>query len=282
VVAIPLVLLGLVAAHIMALHEVARTIPTASRSRRTSIRSGHPRDGIPFHPYYTVKDTFGVAVFLLVFSVIVFFIAGDGRLLPRVQQLHPADPLKTPEHIAPGVVLHAVLRDAAGRAAGLRLAVPGVAVMGAATLILFLLPWLDRGKVKSIRYRGPKYKRVVRALHRLVPHPGLPRRRADHGVGRVPKGLPIIGGDYIALWVRARAHGRLLPLLPAHAVVHGRRPREARAATGDLVMKKISRHSSLPRLLAWASASGGKAPPRARALSTCTTRHRCSAARRSS
>ena len=158
-IALPLVLLGLVAAHLMALHEVGSNNPDGVEiNKDIDPKSGHPLDGIPFHPYYTVKDIVGVAVFLIVFSAIVFFSPEMGGYFLEYNNFIPADPLKTPEHIAPVwyfTPFYAMLR-AVPPMFGSQF--PGVAVMGAATLILFLLPWLDRGKVKSIRYRGPKYK----------------------------------------------------------------------------------------------------------------------------
>jgi ubiquinol-cytochrome c reductase cytochrome b subunit len=102
VIAIPLVLLGLVAAHIMALHEVGSNNPDGVEIKeRKDPRTGHPLDGIPFHPYYSVKDTLGVAVFLIVFSVILFFMPEFGGYFLEYNNFNPADPLKTPPHIAP-------------------------------------------------------------------------------------------------------------------------------------------------------------------------------------
>jgi len=160
--------------------------------------SGHPRDGIPFHPYYTVKDTVGAAVFLIVFAAIVFFTPEMGGYFLEANNFIPADPLKTPPHIAPvwyftpfysilrattdefvqwvlmpGVVAfalfigwqlkNAVVRAAIGAIAVILLVglyfldakVWGVVLMGVSVMIFFLLPWLDRSPVKSIRYKGP-------------------------------------------------------------------------------------------------------------------------------
>jgi ubiquinol-cytochrome c reductase cytochrome b subunit len=102
VIAIPLVLLGLVAAHIMALHEVGSNNPDGVEIKdRKDPGTGRPLDGIPFHPYYTVKDTLGVAVFLIVFSVILFFMPEFGGYFLEYNNFIPADSLKTPQHIAP-------------------------------------------------------------------------------------------------------------------------------------------------------------------------------------
>jgi len=102
VIAIPLVLLGLVAAHIMALHEVGSNNPDGIEIKANkNPQTGHPVDGIPFHPYYTVKDTLGVVVFAIVFSTILFFMPEFGGYFLEYNNFIPADPLKTPSHIAP-------------------------------------------------------------------------------------------------------------------------------------------------------------------------------------
>jgi len=102
VIAVPLVLLGLVAAHLMALHETGSNNPDGVEIKKhLDPKTGHPLDGIPFHPYYTVKDLFGVMVFLLVFSVIAFFAPEFGGYFLEYNNFIPADPLKTPPHIAP-------------------------------------------------------------------------------------------------------------------------------------------------------------------------------------
>ena len=159
VIALPLVLLGLVAAHLVALHEVGSNNPDGIEiNKDIDPQTGTPKDGIPFHPYYTLKDVVGVVVFLGVFSAIVFFAPEMGGYFLEAPNFIQADPLKTPEHIAPVwyfTPFYAMLRAVPSMFGS---QFPGVAVMGAATLILFLLPWLDRGKVRSVRYRGPIYK----------------------------------------------------------------------------------------------------------------------------
>jgi ubiquinol-cytochrome c reductase cytochrome b subunit len=101
VIAIPLVLLGLVAAHIMALHEVGSNNPDGVEISDKKDAAGKPLDGIPFHPYYTVHDIMGVGVFLLIFSAVVFFAPEMGGYFLEYNNFIPADPLKTPSHIAP-------------------------------------------------------------------------------------------------------------------------------------------------------------------------------------
>jgi len=159
VIALPLVLLGLVAAHLLALHEVGSSNPDGIEIKsKKDPKTGLPLDGIPSHPYYTIKDLLGVSVFLIVFSAIIFFAPEMGGYFLEDNNFIPADPLKTPPHIAPVwyfTPYYAMLR-AVPPLFGSQF--PGVMVMGIAVLIFFLLPWLDRGKVKSIRYRGGVYK----------------------------------------------------------------------------------------------------------------------------
>ena len=164
VIALPLVLLGLVAAHILALHEVGSNNPDGIEIKNNLDAKGKPVDGIPFHPYYTVKDAFGAAVFLFVFAIIVFFAPEVGGYFLEANNFIPADPLKTPLHIAPVwyfTPYYSILRAIPPL---FNSQFPGVAAMGAATMILFVLPWLDRSPVKSIRYRGPIFKRWVAAF----------------------------------------------------------------------------------------------------------------------
>ena len=207
VIALPLVLLGLVAAHIMALHEVGSNNPDGVDIKAQKDAQGRPLDGIPFHPYYTVKDIAGAVVFLFLFFTVVFFAPEMGGYFLEYNNFIPADPLKTPAHIAPvwyftpyysilraitedfmlvlaiGVAAYVVLIlltvrstrvKAAAAVIGLAVIVLmkggplaieakvwGVAMMGAATLIFFLLPWLDRSPVRSIRYKGPLFRAAL-------------------------------------------------------------------------------------------------------------------------
>src|SRR5438445_369076 len=102
VIAVPLALLALVVAHLLALHEVGSSNPDGVEIKNVKDpKTGKPLDGIPFHPYYTVKDTFGVVVLLIVFSIVVFFAPEAGGYFLEHNNFIPADPLKTPAHIAP-------------------------------------------------------------------------------------------------------------------------------------------------------------------------------------
>ncbi|WP_261844204.1 cytochrome b [Aliamphritea ceti] len=154
VVALPIVLLGLVVMHIIALHEVGSNNPDGIEINEKKDENGIPLDGIPFHPYYSVKDIVGVVVFLFVFCMIIFFFPEMGGYFIEKPNFEPANPLKTPEHIAPVwyfTPFYAMLR-AIPPILGSQF--PGVVVMGGAIAILFVLPWLDRSPVKSMRYKG--------------------------------------------------------------------------------------------------------------------------------
>jgi ubiquinol-cytochrome c reductase cytochrome b subunit len=154
VIALPIVLLGLVVAHIIALHEVGSNNPDGVEIKKNKDANGKPVDGIPFHPYYTVKDIVGVVVFLFIFALVLFYAPEGGGWFLEKDNFVPADPLKTPEHIVPlwyFTPFYAILRAVPDK-------LMGVMAMGGAIVFLFLLPWLDRSPVKSIRYRGPLFK----------------------------------------------------------------------------------------------------------------------------
>ena len=158
VIAIPLILVILVFLHIVALHAVGSNNPDGVEIKQNKDENGIPKDGIPFHPYYSVKDIMGVVVFLMIFSSIVFFAPALNGYFLEAPNYIEANPLKTPDHIAPLWYLtpfYSVLR-AIPPMFGSQL--PGVLAMFAALLILIALPWLDRSKVKSIRYRSWPYK----------------------------------------------------------------------------------------------------------------------------
>jgi ubiquinol-cytochrome c reductase cytochrome b subunit len=197
VIAIPLVLIGLVAAHLLSLHDVGSNNPDGIEIKaKKDPKTGIPLDGLPFHPYFTVHDILGVSFFLMAFTAIVFFAPEFGGFFLEYNNFIPADPLKTPAHIAPvwyftpyysmlrattdpmvnvlvalallGGALTLLFGGLSGKgkvvvgAAAIVFAVLlktfdakfwGVVVMGAAVIILFALPWLDRSPVKSIRYK---------------------------------------------------------------------------------------------------------------------------------
>ncbi|MEL7536002.1 MAG: cytochrome bc complex cytochrome b subunit [Pseudomonadota bacterium] len=157
VIALPLALVMLVVVHILALHEVGSNNPDGIEIKEHKDENGIPLDGVAFWPYHTSKDLVAIIVFLALFSAVVFFAPEMGGYFLEHANFDPADPLVTPDHIAPVwyfTPFYAILR-----------AVPdkllGVILMGAAVLLPLFLPWLDRARVKSIRYRGWIYKAAL-------------------------------------------------------------------------------------------------------------------------
>jgi len=159
VVALPFVLVGLVIAHLIALHEVGSNNPDGvDIKKHKDPKTGIPLDGVAFHPYYTVKDMVGVCAFLLVFFAVVFFLPDGGGYFLEKPNFTPANPLSTPEHITPAWYFGAFYAMLRAVPSFFNTQIWGVIVMFGAVLLLFLVPWLDRSPVKSIRYKGPIYK----------------------------------------------------------------------------------------------------------------------------
>lgn len=165
VIALPLVLLGLVVVHLIALHEVGSNNPDGVEIKeKKDKKTGIPLDGIPFHPYYTVKDLVGVAVFLIVFVAIICFAPEMGGYFLEANNFVPANSLVTPVHIAPVwyfTPYYSILRAVPPI---MNSQFPGVAAMGLSVLAFAFLPWLDKSPVKSIRYRGSLYKNWLAAF----------------------------------------------------------------------------------------------------------------------
>ena len=154
VIALPLLLFALIYLHLAALHTVGSNNPDGIEIKNNKDSDGIPKDGIPFHPYYTVKDTFGLSVFLVIFTFVVFFIPEFGGFFLEKDNFVPANPLQTPEHIMPVwyfTPFYAILRAIPDK-------LGGVSVMGLSIFILFIMPWIDRCPVKSFRYRSNTYK----------------------------------------------------------------------------------------------------------------------------
>jgi ubiquinol-cytochrome c reductase cytochrome b subunit len=154
---VPLLIVGLVFMHILALHNVGSNNPDGVDIKRHKDANGHPLDGVPFHPYYTVKDTFGLGILLIFFAAIIFFVPGFFGFFLEPDNFTPANALQTPAHIAPVWYMtpyYAILR-----------AIPdkfwGVVAMGMSIFILLFLPWLDRSQVRSIRYKGWMSKTAI-------------------------------------------------------------------------------------------------------------------------
>ncbi|MCP5417367.1 MAG: cytochrome b N-terminal domain-containing protein [Chromatiaceae bacterium] len=159
---LPFLLAGIVFVHIVALHKVGSNNPDGVEIKKgpkgNRWSETAPADGIPFHPYYSVKDIAGIAGFLFLFAAAVFFAPEMGGYFLEHPNFEPANPLKTPEHIAPVwyfTPFYAILRAVPSFAGS---AFPGVVAMGAAIVLIFFLPWLDRSPVKSIRYKGTLFK----------------------------------------------------------------------------------------------------------------------------
>lgn len=164
VAAVPLVLVILVYLHIVALHKVGSNNPDGIEIKNNKDKNGIPVDGIPFHPYYTVKDIVGVIVFLMVFSAIIFFAPEMGGWFLEADNFTPSDPLTTPPHIVPlwyFTPYYSILRAVTWEWLPGGAKLWGVIAMGASLVILFFLPWLDKSPVKSIRYRGGIFKAAL-------------------------------------------------------------------------------------------------------------------------
>ncbi len=157
VVALPIVILALVVLHILALHEVGSNNPDGVEIKKNKDENGIPKDGVPFHPFYTVHDLVGICVFLFVFCFVIFFLPEMGGFFLEYANFEEANGLKTPPHIAPVwyfTPFYAVLRAVTFDLGPLSSKFLGLVGMGGAIAILFVLPWLDKSPVKSMRYKG--------------------------------------------------------------------------------------------------------------------------------
>ena len=199
VIALPLALAGLIFLHLVALHEVGSNNPDGIEIKQSKDKkTGIPLDGIPFHPYYTVKDIMGLTVFLLVFAFIIFFAPEMNGYFLEANNFIPADPLVTPAHIAPVwyfTPFYSILRAVPPI---LNSQFPGVAAMGLAVLIFFFVPWLDKSNVKSIRYKGTLYKKWLTAFVLSFIVLGYLGTVPSNVWGQFNSILPIIGGTDIA------------------------------------------------------------------------------------
>jgi ubiquinol-cytochrome c reductase cytochrome b subunit len=164
VILVPLLIIGLVFVHMVALHKTGSNNPDGIEIKKNKDENGIPKDGIPFHPYYTVKDIFGCGVFLFILFGITFLAPElSGWFLERAN-FEPANALQTPPDIIPLWYLtpyYSILRAVTYPLFGIDAKLWGVFSMGFAIFLLFLLPWLDRSPVKSIRYRGWMFKSAL-------------------------------------------------------------------------------------------------------------------------
>ena len=154
IVAVPMLLLLLVLLHLAALHTVGSNNPDGVEIKDHKDKDGVPLDGVPFHPYYTIKDMVGIGVFLFIFSIVVFYAPEMGGYFLEHANFVPANALVTPEHIAPVwyfTPFYSILR-----------AIPdpqfGALAMLLSIIVLFFLPWIDTNPIKSIRYRSTLFK----------------------------------------------------------------------------------------------------------------------------
>ena len=164
VILVPLLLSLLVYLHIVALHKVGGNNPDGIDIKKDKDASGKPLDGIAFHPYYTVKDNLGVAVMMTALLAVVFFVPELGGWFLEKDNFAPADVLQTPPDIVPLWYLtpyYSILRAVTFEWLPGGAKLWGVLAMGAAIVVLFFLPWLDRSPVRSIRYRGWMYKTAL-------------------------------------------------------------------------------------------------------------------------
>ena len=185
--------------HLIALHEVGSNNPDGVEIKDTKDKkTGIPLDGIPFHPYYTVKDLIGLSVFLIVFASIIFFAPEMGGYFLEANNFMPADPLVTPSHIAPVwyfTPFYSILR-AVPPILGSQF--PGVAAMGLAVLIFFFIPWLDKSKVRSIRYKGTLYKKWLSLFVVSFIVLGYLGTSPSNIWGQFSSVIPLLGGVDIA------------------------------------------------------------------------------------
>lgn len=157
VIAIPLLLVIFIFVHLVALHHVGSNNPDGIDIKKKKDKHGIPLDGIPFHPYYTVKDLAGIVVFLFIFCVVVFFTPTMGGLFIEPDNFIQANPMVTPPEISPVWYMtpfYAILRAIPNKFFGLM-------AMAAAIAVMFVLPWLDRSPVRSIRYKGTLSKIAI-------------------------------------------------------------------------------------------------------------------------
>ena len=164
VVAVPLALVGLVVAHVLSLHDVGSNNPDGIEIKNNKGADGNPVDGIPFHPYYTGKDLVAAVVFLILYSAVMFFMPEGGGYFIEYNNFIPANTLQTPAHIAPVwyfTPFYSILRANTINFFWIDAKVWGIVCMGLSVLIFFLLPWLDRSPVRSIRYKGPLFKTAL-------------------------------------------------------------------------------------------------------------------------
>ena len=192
VIAVPLVLLGLVVAHLLALHDVGSNNPDGIEIKATKGAVGIPLDGIPFHPYYTVHDIFMVSVFLMVFTAIIFFAPEFGGYFLEYNNFIPADPLKTPLHIAPVwyfTPFYSMLRAVTSEMA----TVLAVIVLAAAFFSARRLPQAFKGAVMAVALAVAVMLGLIPGLGNLLPF-------LAPVTGGLLNAMPLLGGIDAKFW----------------------------------------------------------------------------------
>jgi len=208
VAALPLALIGVVALHLVALHEVGSNNPDGIEIHDKLDGNGKPLDGIAFHPYYTVKDFVGIGVFLVLLAIVVFFVPTLGGLFLEAPNFEPANPISTPEDITPVwyfTPYYAILRAVPDQRLGALLLL--IAVM----LFLFV-PWLDRSPVKSMRYRGWMSRSALAIF--VVSFVGLGYLGLQPALGVYVIIARILAGLYFCFFLLMPIYSRLDPVKP--------------------------------------------------------------------
>ena len=203
VIALPLVLLLLVVLHLAALHEVGSNNPDGVEIKKKKGANGIPLDGIAFHPYYTLKDLVGVGFFLIIAAFIIFYQPTVGGWFLENDNFIPANNLVTPAEIKPVwyfTPFYAILRVIPDK-------LIGVLMMFLSIAVLFLVPWLDRGAVKSIRYRGTGFKVALMGFALVFVLLG------SIGAGKTTEWIPELFGPKADLTSIENAFGRTLTVL---------------------------------------------------------------------
>ncbi len=220
VVAIPIILLALVLLHILALHEVGSNNPDGIEIKKNKDANGIPKDGVAFHPYYTVHDLQAIVVFLFVFCTILFFFPEMGGYFLEYANFEEANGLKTPAHIAPVwyyTPFYAMLRATTIEWFGGSAKLWGFIVMAGAIAIMFILPWLDRSPVKSWRYKGRLTKIALISFAVVFIFLGY--------LGAKPADLVILGieGKSWAQWLTI-AYFAFFALMPIYTTIEKTKP----------------------------------------------------------
>jgi len=233
VIAVPLAILMLVVLHLAALRTVGSGNPDGIEINKNKGEDGIPLDGIPFHPYYTVKDLVAVGVFLIVFAFMIFYHPEGGGYFLEAPNFEPANSLKTPEHIQPVwyfTPFYSILRAIPSK-------LGGVIAMGLAIVLLFFLPWLDRCPVRSVRYRGMAFKLGLLAF--IVSFIGL----------GILGGQPVTPGN--TFWARVFSLGYFgfLVLMPYYSQREVTRPLPERLTHAIIPLKE--REGWFWRTVAW-------------------------------